>query len=66
MAYCVVSMVSAANLASLRQTPRLVLASGGWHKVEAIRAAVRLLSPSVLITDQVAAEGLLSGDAQET
>ena len=57
--------VLAANLASLRQTPRLVLASGGWHKVEAIRAAVRLLSPGVLITDQVAAEGLLSGEAQK-
>lgn len=52
--------VLAAYPPSLVNTPRLVLAAGGWQKVEAIRAAVRLLRPSVLITDQTAAEGLLT------
>ena len=52
--------VLAADLASLRQTPRLVLASGGWQKVGAMRAAIGLMRPTVLITDQIAAEGLLT------
>jgi len=52
--------VLAAYPPSLAKTPHLVLASGGWQKVEAIRAAIRLLRPRALITDQSAAEGLLS------
>lgn len=55
--------VLAANPESLAATPNLVLTSGGWQKVEAIRAAIRLLRPTVLITDQSAAEGLLAGPA---
>lgn len=43
------------NLANARQ---IVLASGGWHKFEAILASIRLLRPHVLITDEVVAERL--------
>jgi DNA-binding transcriptional regulator LsrR (DeoR family) len=37
----------------------VVLASGGWSKLAAIRASMKLLSPSVLITDSVIAERLV-------
>lgn len=37
---------------------RTILASGGWHKYAAIRAAIRLLRPQVLITDETVAERL--------
>ncbi len=47
----------------LRHAPKLVLASGGWCKVTALLAAIRLLRPHVLITDVHAAEGLLAQQA---
>ncbi len=37
---------------------KLVLASGGWHKFTAILAAMRLLRPHVLVTDELVAERL--------
>lgn len=43
----------------LRNTRNLVLASGGWQKVAVLRAALRMLGPSVLITDETAAERLV-------
>jgi DNA-binding transcriptional regulator LsrR (DeoR family) len=52
--------VVAVNPEQLRQAPNLVLASGGWNKVTALLAAIRLLSPSVIITDEHAAQGLLN------
>lgn len=55
--------VLAVDPASLRQTPNVVLAAGGWQKVEAIRAALLVARPNVLITDQTAAEGLLADAA---
>jgi DNA-binding transcriptional regulator LsrR (DeoR family) len=36
----------------------IVLASGGWSKLTAIRASIALLKPSVLITDTIVAERL--------
>ena len=42
----------------LRDTRNLVLASGGWHKVTVIRAALRMLKPAVLITAETVAERL--------
>lgn len=42
----------------LRATRELVLVSGGWHKLAVIRAALRLLAPSTLITDETVAERL--------
>ena len=47
--------VHPADLAGARE---VVLASGGWSKLVAIRASIRLLSPHVLITDSVVAERL--------
>lgn len=38
---------------------KLVLASGGWQKYEVIRAAMRLLKPHVLVTDELVAERLV-------
>jgi DNA-binding transcriptional regulator LsrR (DeoR family) len=40
---------------------RTVLASGGWSKFPAIRAAMTLLSPEILVTDERTAERLLDG-----
>ena len=44
----------------LRNARNLVLASGGWQKVAVIRAALRMLRPAVLITDETVAERLAS------
>jgi DNA-binding transcriptional regulator LsrR (DeoR family) len=52
--------VVAVDPTQLRQTSRLILTSGGWNKVAALLAAIRLLNPSVIITDEHAAQGLLS------
>lgn len=43
----------------LLQARRTVLASGGWSKFPAIRAAMTLLKPEVLVTDERTAERLL-------
>lgn len=51
--------VVAVDPRELRGTPKLTLASGGWRKLTAIRAALALLSPAVLITDDRVALGLL-------
>ena len=42
----------------LRGARKLVLASGGWHKYKVILAAMRMLSPSVLVTDEEIANRL--------
>lgn len=52
--------VMAVNPLELRRAPKLVLASGGWRKVTSILASIRLVRPNVFITDEGAAEGLLS------
>lgn len=51
---CVMSL----DPGNLRKARRIVLASGGWNKVTVMRAAMRRLSPSVVITDETAAERL--------
>ena len=51
--------VIAIDLEDLRRVPRIVIASGGRRKVAAIRAALKALAVSVLITDDAAAAGLL-------
>jgi DNA-binding transcriptional regulator LsrR (DeoR family) len=55
--------VIAADPRDLRSAKRLVLASGGRHKAPAVLAALRLLRPEVLITDETVAETLTAGDA---
>lgn len=48
--------------ATLRRAPRLILASGGWRKVTGMRAALKLLHPTVVITDEGTAEILVRGE----
>ncbi|WP_259444747.1 sugar-binding transcriptional regulator [Neotabrizicola shimadae] len=50
--------VLALNPLSLRGTRQIVLASGGWHKLTVIRAALKLLRPTVLIVNELVAERL--------
>ena len=50
--------VVAINPLSLRGTRQIVLASGGWHKLTVIRAALKLLRPTVLIVNALVAERL--------
>jgi DNA-binding transcriptional regulator LsrR (DeoR family) len=41
------------------RVPKIVIAAGGRRKVEPIRAALKALRASVLITDAEAARGLI-------
>ena len=50
--------VLAVNPKDLRGTRNIILASGGWYKFGVIRAALKLLQPSVLIVDELVAERL--------
>ena len=45
----------------LRRARRLVLSSGGGDKAVSILAAIRLLKPEVLVTDETVAEALVDG-----
>jgi deoxyribonucleoside regulator len=53
--------VISANILRLRRIPKRVLISGGKEKYLALRASIRTLSPTTLITDQFSAEYLLGG-----
>jgi DNA-binding transcriptional regulator LsrR (DeoR family) len=44
----------------LRDLPEVVIASGGRRKTAALRAALAAIRPSVLITDETAARGLVA------
>lgn len=50
--------VLAVNPLTLRGTRNIILASGGWQKLGVIRAALKMLVPSVLIVDELVAERL--------
>jgi len=52
--------VVAVDPLDLKGTRKLVLASGGWQKYAAIRGALKLLHPHVLVTDELVAERLVS------
>jgi DNA-binding transcriptional regulator LsrR (DeoR family) len=52
--------VLAVDLADLRDVRRIVIVSGGERKVEALRAALKAVRASVLITDESAAAGLVA------
>ena len=47
-------------LASLRAAPERILVAGGSEKLEAMIGAFRLLKPTVVITDEITANGLLA------
>ena len=53
--------VCSVDLDRLRRARKIVLASGGWHKVTILHAALRSLRPAVVITDETAAERLGQG-----
>ncbi len=48
----------------LGSTRKIVLASGGWQKYDVVSAAIKLLKPHVLITDESVAERLFA-DAKQ-
>lgn len=51
--------VISANLEKLSRTPEKLLISGGKEKHAAIRAAIRTLDPTILITDEATAKSLV-------
>lgn len=51
--------VVSADPRALRSARKVVLASGGWQKLAVFRAAMKLLSPHVILTDELVAERLL-------
>jgi DNA-binding transcriptional regulator LsrR (DeoR family) len=51
--------VVAVGLDELSRIPRIVIASGGRRKIAALRAALAAVPVSVLVTEEVAARGLL-------
>ena len=51
--------VVAVDPRALRMSRKIVLASGGWHKLAVFRAAMKLLSPHVILTDEQVAERIL-------
>jgi DNA-binding transcriptional regulator LsrR (DeoR family) len=52
--------VLAVDPRELAATGKIVLASGGWQKYDVIRAAIRLLKPHVLVTDETVAERMIA------
>jgi DNA-binding transcriptional regulator LsrR (DeoR family) len=52
-------LVISADPKMLHSARRIVLASGGWEKAPAVRSALLLLEPEVLVTDYAVAETLL-------
>lgn len=51
--------VMSAPIPALCRAPERILASGGADKIAALRGAIALVRPTVLITDEVTAESLL-------
>ena len=54
--------VVAVDPRELRSARKIILASGGWQKCGPIRAALKLLRPHVLVTDEVVAQQLATQD----
>lgn len=52
--------VMAVSPQDLRGTRNIVLVSGGWQKLKAIRASMLLLRPTVLIVNELVAERLIA------
>ncbi|HZP20734.1 MAG TPA: sugar-binding transcriptional regulator [Bauldia sp.] len=51
------------ELDDLRNARHVVIATGGAHRVAAIRAAIRRIGCNTLVTDEAAARGLLAGES---
>lgn len=54
--------VLAVNPAELHNARNIVLVSGGWHKLQAIRAGLKLLKPTILMVNELVAERLISAE----
>ncbi|WP_265302985.1 sugar-binding transcriptional regulator [Verminephrobacter eiseniae] len=54
--------VMAAPVSTLQRVPQRIVASGGLHKAEAMLGALRLVKPTVLITDEAAATRIIELD----
>jgi DNA-binding transcriptional regulator LsrR (DeoR family) len=48
-----------ASIESLQKTPQRLLTSGGTEKIEALLGAMKLLRPTVFITDEESAAEML-------
>ena len=51
--------VISVNLSRLRRTPERVLISGGPDKLIAMRASIRTMTPTTLVTDELTARSLI-------
>ena len=58
------SRVMSVSIPQLLRTPTRILTSGGPEKVDAILGALRMISPTVLVTDEVTAGALLARAAR--
>ncbi|ERM00387.1 hypothetical protein Q644_05015 [Brucella intermedia 229E] len=56
--------VMSAKIESLQKTPQRILTSGGKEKIAALLGAIKLLKPTVLITDEESAAQMLREMAQ--
>ncbi len=54
--------VLAVNPAELQNARNVVLVSGGWHKLKAIRAGLKLLKPTILMVNELVAQRLVAPD----
>ena len=59
LSYPLNDLVISAAPKTLHGARRIILSSGGWEKAPAIKSALRILEPEVLITDSAVAETLL-------
>ena len=57
--------VMAVPLKTIANTPKRIIASGGLRKAEALLGAIRLIHPTVLVTDEFAARRILELDKNE-
>ncbi len=58
--------VMAVPLDTIAAVPKRIIASGGVRKAEALLGAIRLIRPSVLITDEFAAQRILHLDKKQS
>jgi DNA-binding transcriptional regulator LsrR (DeoR family) len=56
--------VMSAKIESLQKTPQRILTSGGKEKIAALLGAIKLLKPTVLITDEESAAQMLREKVQ--
>lgn len=58
--------VMAVPLKTIADTPKRIIASGGMRKAEALLGAIRLVRPTVLVTDEFAARRILELDKKSS